>query len=503
MNETDIIENAPKKEKNKLKSNLAYQIIYQVFSILVPLITTPYISRILGPTNIGIYSFNFSINKYFCLFVALGISTYGARLVALKSDKQDDLNKSVSSLLILHFIIGIIVLIIYYLYCFLFVKTDTSIAYIIGLISIATLFDISWIYFGLEKFKTTIIRNFIIKVINVLLIFLLVQKETDLVMYTFIMSFGVLLGQGVLWINLKKHITFVKPQKKEILIHIKPLLVLFIPVIAVNLYKYIDKIMLGVYLDKASVGFYEQSEKVTDIPLTIITAFGAVMLPRTTYLFKNNQKELAQKYFRKTILIVAILVFAIAFGITAVAPLFVPLFFGNGYEVCIDILPILSISIIFAGFSNVIRTQVLIPKGKDFQYCMFLIVGALFNFIGNLILIPLIGLYGAVYSTLLVEFLIFIQYAISSNKDSKSVKCLLRVIPFLIFAALMYLLIKLISPFFESEWFDLFVLIMIGGSFYLFLSGVYLLIFERDFVKNLPIINKFNKKLKKNSKLTE
>ena len=167
-------------KSNYIKQNYLYNVIYQLLLVLLPLLTAPYISRVLGTEGVGIYSYTYSIAYYFVLFAMLGINNYGNRAIAKVKDNSEELNRTFSSLLIFHIYISILTTIAYVFYCIFLVKDNTYIAILQVLYVLSGIFDINWFYFGMEKFKLTVTRNTIIKLLSVIAIFLFVKNENDL-----------------------------------------------------------------------------------------------------------------------------------------------------------------------------------------------------------------------------------------------------------------------------------------------------------------------------------
>lgn len=188
---------------SSLKKNLIYQTVYQILTIVLPLITAPYVSRVLGPGNIGIYSYTYSIAYYFVLFAMLGINNYGNRIIAQVRDDRDLLNKTFSNLFAVHAIVSSIMIILYILYCFIFIKEYKIYMIIQGIYIISALFDINWFYFGIEKFKLTVTRNTIIKIVTVICTFIFVKSENDLWIYILILALGSFISQSIVWVFLK------------------------------------------------------------------------------------------------------------------------------------------------------------------------------------------------------------------------------------------------------------------------------------------------------------
>ena len=263
--------------------------------------------------------------------------------------------------------------------------------------------DINWFFFGMEEFKITVIRNTIIKIITTISIFFFVKNSSDIITYAYIMTLGMLFTQIVMWPFLKGRINCVRVSRQDVIKHIKPNLILFIPVVAISLYKMMDKIMLGVLANKAEVGYYDSSEKIIQIPMALITSLGTVMLPRMSNLFANSNADIAEKMFSKSINLALFLSTSIGFGIMAIGKTFVPWFYGDGFMKCITLFNILLPSCIFLSFANVIRTQYLIPNEKDREFIISVIMGAGINLIINALLIPKFGSIGAAIGTLIAE----------------------------------------------------------------------------------------------------
>lgn len=391
---------------NSIKKNFIYNSAYQILIMIIPLVTTPYISRVLGAEGIGTYSYAYSIASYFVMFIMLGLSNYGNREIAKAKDDKKQLSITFWNIYAMQFVLGIIMNIIYMIYCFTISK-DICISFSVGIYVLSGILDINWFFFGMEKFKLTVIRNTIIKIITTVCIFLFIKSRTDVLFYCLIMTSGILLSQIVLWPYLFKEVYIVKPTWNEVRRHIRPNSFLFLTVIAVSLFKVMDKIMLGLITTKNQVGFYESSEKIIQIPTALITSLGTVMLPRMSNLVnKRNNEEHSLIY--KSILFAMFLPSSMCFGIMGVSKEFVPIFYGKGYDTCITLYLILLPSCLFLAFANVIRTQYLLPHGMDKTYVISAFLGVGVNIIINILLIPKYGAIGAAIGTFFAEMVVCI-----------------------------------------------------------------------------------------------
>ena len=219
-----------------------------------------------------------------------------------------------------------------------------------------------------------------------------------------------------MWPFIFKRIKKVKISFKDIFKHLKPCIILFIPVIAVSLYKKMDKIMLGIMSTKLEVGFYENAEKIISIPLAIITALGTVMLPRMSNIIANGDEKKFKEYISKSMEFIIFLASPIVLGLISIAKEFAPVYFGNEFYKTGYLIEISSITILFISWANVIRTQYLIPKERDKEYINSVIMGAIVNLISNLLLIPKFNSIGASIGTVLAEFTVMFIQTISIKK---------------------------------------------------------------------------------------
>ena len=458
---------------SSLKKNFIYQALYQILVILLPLISAPYIARVLGVENSGIFSYTNVVANYFLVFGMLGIEQYGSRCIAKVRNNKEKLNQVFSELLFVHIIVSVIVIIIYGIYCLLSEKY--KIVFLLqSLYVISVLFDINWFFFGIENFKITVIRNVIIKILSFISIFVFVRGQNGLYIYTFIMTFSTLLSQIILWPTLKKYVSIKKVTFSEMKHHIKPLIILFIAVIAANLNRMIDKLMLGAFDKINDLGCYEYADRIIRVPLSIITAFGTIMLSRMSNLVENEKenKEKINRMINVTAFYLFIMLFAMAAGVSAIAPEFIKVYLGNDYNGTIILLQILSISIPIVGWNNFVRTQILIPREMDKIYTKSVIIGAMINIIANMILIPIFSAKGAALATIISYSVILILQTLGIKKV-----CNLKEIykygiyPFLVSIA-MFLLVRVVAIHVNNVIVSLLLEMFIGATIYLILIAL-------------------------------
>lgn len=470
-----------------VKKNIIYNITYQILILLLPLVTTPYISRVIGAEGIGIYSYNYSIVNYFMLFALLGLNNYGNRSIAAVRDNKVKLSETFFNIYGLQVLTSGVMILFYLGYITCFVSDYRLIAYIQLIFIISTMLDINWFFFGLEQFKLTVIRNTIVKILTVIAIFIFVKKPTDLWIYTIIMSVGTLISQLMVWPFVKKHIIWVRPNIKGILMHLKPNLTLFVPVLAISIYKIMDKIMLGSLTTTLQVGYYENSERLISIPLSVITAVGTVMLPRMTNLVANNRSDAFKAYISISLKFVMFIAIGSMVGLTAISSNFIPLFLGEEFVECISIVSLLSVTILFISWANVIRTQYLIPRHRDKIYIISTLLGAMVNVIANLILIPSYGAIGAAIGTIFAEASVALYQTFKVRKELEITKYFINSFIYIIPSVFMYFCIISLKNMTESPLINLIIQILFGGGIYVILSALFLYCLDndvRDRIKN-------------------
>lgn len=404
-------------KKKSIKKNYIYNMLYQLLVILLPIITTPYLARKLGATGNGIYGYTISIVTYFILFGSLGIAMYGQREIAYNQSDKEKRSKIFWELVIIRIITMLISALLFFIF---FGRTGNySIYYRILLLEmLANALDISWFYQGMEDFKKIVIRNFIIKIISVICIFTFIKGPGDLTKYMYIYVFSTLFGCLTLWFGTWKYIS--KPKKLKFVHHIPLTISLFIPQIAIQVYTVLDKTMIGGILnDMNEVGYYEQAQKIVKILLTVITAVSTVMMPRIANCYAEGNKEKIKVYMKKTFNFIFILAFPLMFGIISVSDKFVPLFFGQGYDKVAPIMCILSLIIVFISLSSVTGTQFLLSTKRQKEFTISVIIGAVVNFILNIILIKCYKSYGAAIATVIAELTVTVVQLYLIRKDFK------------------------------------------------------------------------------------
>ncbi len=477
---------------NSIKKNFAYNALFQIVNILIPLVTTPYLSRVLRPKGVGIYSFAYTVAYYFVTISMLGLYNYGNRSIAKVRENIEERDKIFCEIYAMQIATTSFTTLVYIVYLLLFI--EDKMAWMLMPYVLSSIFDVNWYFFGVEKFKLTAIRNLLIKIISTVCIFIFVRRQSDLLVYGLIMGISFLVAQLSVWPVLLKDIHFKRPNFRNVIKHIKPNVVLFFPVVAITLYKMMDKIMLGLMINKTQVGFYESSEKIIQIPLAFISALGTVMLPRMSNLAVHNDDERGLSYIKISLIIVSAISASMCFGIMGVSKEFIPIFYGQGYETCKLLFLILMPSCIAIAFANVIRTQYLIPQEMDKIYIVSVTIGATVNLILNALLIPYFESAGAALGTVSAETFVALYQMIAIRKRIPIFEYLFYTTPFLIAGGAMFIILYYL-PFNNAGIFVFFIKILLGAIIFLALSMIMIFSQKKRYVKFLGInISKWRRK---------
>lgn len=472
-----------------LSKNYLYNLSYQLLTLLTPLITTPYIARTLGVDGIGEYSFSFSIVAYFVLLAQFGITSYAQREIAYYQDDSREQSRIFFEVISFQLLTVSISLITYYLLGKLW-YVDSLIYWVQALNILAVLFDVSWFFQGLEEFGKIVFRNFVIRFVNIVLMFILIKAPEDLILYTFIIA-GMNVVSGIfICLFLKDYLHKVSIKEINLFRNWKPIFQLFLPQIAIQIYVVMNKTMLGVFTDVYTEnGYYEQADKIVKLLLTIATSLGTVMLPRIASIVAKGELEIVKKYMMISYRFSFFITIPMCLGLIVIAPNFVPWFLGSGYEPVAGILVIISTMIVAVALSNVTGIQFMVPMNRQNQLTLSVVIGAIFNFIINLYLIPRYFSFGIALSTVLTEWLVTaVQFYLV--RDFFCVRDILLlgknyIISGIIMFAITWILgIQLASSIMNSM-----IIILVGSVIY---AGI-LLIIKDDMV--LMLINKIKEKL--------
>lgn len=392
-----------------LRINFIYNIAYQILVIIVPLITTPYVSQVLGSENIGVYSYTNSIVTYFVLFASLSFSMYGQREIAFYQDNKKANSITFYEIQLFKLLTYSVSVAIYVFFCFF---TDQyRIYFVINIIYlIGNYFDISWFFQGNENFKIVTIRNFFVKIIGCILIFSLVNNKGDLYLYILINAVVNFMGFLSLWLYLPKCIEKVNLSELKIFRNIRQIVELFLPMLASNIYNVLDKTMLGLSNNTRQLGYYEQTTKIITLCLALVTALGPVVYPRMSALYSEGNIKKMKEYANVVFKVVIMISCPISLGVVGIADILSEWFFGNDFNGIEHILKLYSLVLLIIPLSLLSEYSILSPMRKQNKGTIAVFAGAISNFVLNLFLIPRFYAVGATIATIIGETMVTILH---------------------------------------------------------------------------------------------
>ena len=460
-----------KKQKSSepsVRLNFVMSMAYQVLVVILPMITAPYVARVLGADKSGIYSFTASYQTYFSMFAALGTVSYGSREIA-RNRKDRPLRSKLFWEIELMTVLTSTVSIIAFI-AFIASRDRYQIYYIPQVMAIlAVMFDISWFFTGIEEFRYIVTKNAVFKLLGAVMIFALVHKPDDLLIYIIILSASTMLGNMSMWIHMPRFLDSVDFRTLKIRRHLKETLVYFIPSVATSVYTVLDKTLIGeITHNEAENGCYDKVVQIINIMKALtFTALNSVLGARISFLFAEKKYDEIRRRIETSINYILFMGLAIGFGLAGVAPRFIPWFLGPGYDRSVMMLIMMSPIVVIIGVSNCLGSQYYTPSGKRAQSARFIIAGSVVNLILNLILIPRFWGYGAIAASLIAELTITILYITFAGESFHPVVLLRDGWKKLIAAALMFAAVRLIDPYFNSNFIALVCEVCLGGAIYI------------------------------------
>lgn len=460
-----------------IKANYIYSAAYQVLTLLTPLITTPYISRVLMADGIGTYSFVYSVMSYFFLFAAMGISGFGQREMSYFQDNRKERTRVFWDLKFLSLISVTIFLSAYIIMSFMIAGDNLAIYLIMGMYIFFILIDVTWVLAGLEDFGKTISVSVITRVLDIVLTFMFIKQKSDLFLHVFIMTFLSLASNLWLWRYIPEYID--RPDIKSIrpFRDIKIIWQLFIPTIAIQIYSVLDKTMIGIITEGAfENGYYEQAMKIARLSQMLIISFTTVMSPRIGYLFAKKDHEQIESYMYAGYKFTWLLGVSLCLGLVGISDNFVIWFFGGGFEKVSGLLKISS-SLIISTSINSMGGMYLIQTKRENVYTLTVIIGAAVNFMLNIVLIIMFKSYGAAAASVIAETVIALIQLYILRKELSFRKIILSGKNYFISGIIMLIIVRFINACVSPSVINTFTMIFTGAFVYI----IMLLILRDEF----------------------
>lgn len=411
---------SPKERTLSVKKNFVMNTILTVSSFVFPLITFPYISRVLLADGTGTVSFAKSIIAYFLMISALGIPTYGIRACAQVRDDKEKLSKTAQELLIINILMCLITYILLMLAIFFIPRLREERLLFVVLSS--TLFlnaiGMEWLFKALEQYTYITIRSIIFNILGVAFMFLLVHKQGDYIIYGAISVGASSLGYLLNLFYAGKYISLRPIRHYDLKQHIKPVVIFFSMACAITVYTNLDLVMLGFMKNDTEVGYYHAAIRVKEILLAVITSLGTVLLPRLSYYIQNQMFEEFRKTTKKAINFVFLFASPLMMYFLLFAKNGILLLSGSDFMGAVLPMRILLPTLILIGLTNLLGMQILVPLGREKIVLYSVIAGAVVDLILNAFLIPKLGPVGAAIGTLAAEVIVLIVQLIALRKDN-------------------------------------------------------------------------------------
>ena len=455
----------------KVLKNYAYNLSYQLLLIILPIITTPYVTRVFSSNDLGTYSFFNSIVTYFVLLATLGVANYGTKEI---SGNRTIIRKNFWGIYTLQLGATILSLTLYILLCLTFSLMQNPVAYILGLSLLSKGLDISWLFQGLEDFRKITVRNITVKLVGVIAIFLFIKSASDLYLYVFLLTIFELLGQLSMWLPAKEFIG--KPHFDLLYAkrHLKPVILLFLPQIAISLYVSLDSTMLGVLASARDVGIYDQALRLVNILLTLVTSLGSIMLPRVSNLLSSGDHKAVNKMHEMSFLIYNLVIFPIIAGMLIVNDDFVNFFLGQDFQEVRHAIAIMIFRMFFIGWTNIMGIQILIPHNKNKEFMLSTTIPAIVSVGLNLLLLPKLGYIGAAIVSVLTETLVWGIQFFYTHTYLREVPIIGSLIKIIISSGFMYGILLFVKQFLNvSPMINVGLYVVLGAIIYISLILIF------------------------------
>lgn len=408
---------------HSVKFNFIMNFIMSASSIVFPLITFPYISRVLMATGNGKVATASAVVAYFNMFASLGIPTYGIRACAKVRDDKKALSKTAQELIIIN---SITMLISCVVFAFTVILVPEFAAekelYLINGIGLAlNVFAVTWLYNALEQYAYITVINMITKLFSLILMFLLIKRPEDYVIYGGITVFASSASYVFNFIYARKFITLKKIGKYNFRVHMTPILKFFAMSAAISVYTNLDVVMLQFMQGDAEVGYYNAAIKVKTILVTLITSLGTVLLPRLSYYVKKEKTEDFYRMIGKAVNFVVVAGLPLTIYFMLYASESIQFLAGDGYQGAVLPMIILMPTVLLIGMSNITGIQILTPQNQEQKVLNSIVCGAVADFLLNLILIPKMASSGAALATVIAELVVLLVQCVYLKEILKDI----------------------------------------------------------------------------------
>ena len=384
--------------------------ILTMSSIIFPIITWPYVSRILLPDGTGKVSFATSVIGYFSMFAQLGIPTYGIRACVKVRDNKKELSRTVQEIMVINLITCAIVYVVFFgAVAFVPRLQDERMLYIVmSLTILLNAIGVEWLYKAMEQYSYITIRSVFFKFVALVALLLLVHEKQDYIIYGGITIFASSASNIMNFFHIRKYVSLRPVGGYHLKKHLKLIVIFFAMSVATTIYTHLDTVMLGFMKDDTEVGYYSAAVKIKTILVSLVTSASAVLLPRMTYYVETRNKEDFYRIAKKTMNLIFLLATPMMIYFILYAKEGIFFLSGDAYTNSIIPMQIIMPTLLLIGMTNILGIQIMIPMGKEKQVLYSEIAGAIVDLIINILLIPKFGSAGAAFGTLVAELVVFI-----------------------------------------------------------------------------------------------
>ncbi len=393
-----------------LKHNFMMNALLTMSSFLFPLITFPYVSRILGPAGNGRVAFATSVISYFCMFAQLGIPTYGIRACAKVRDNKIALTRTIQEIFFINMVTSLLTYGVFFVALFTVpqLQADKPLFLIVSSTILFNAIGMEWLYRGLEQYTYITVRSLVFKVIGIVAMFLLVHTKEDYVLYGAVSIFAASASAVCNFFHAHRLIGFRPVGGYQFKRHIKPILVFFAMSCAATVYTNLDTAMLGFMKTDMDVGYYNAAVKIKIILVSIVTSLGTVLLPRASYYAEEGKTDEVLRITKKAMQFVVLVAAPLTLYFMLFARPGILLLSGDAYSGSVLPMQIIMPTLLFIGMTNILGMQILVPLGREKSVLLSTAVGAVVDLILNLLLIPSMSAAGAAIGTVVAEFAVWI-----------------------------------------------------------------------------------------------
>lgn len=395
---------------NKIVKNYLYNVLYNILVLVAPLVTAPYLARVLGAKQLGIYSYVNSATSIIISISIIGLSSYGSRQIAYVRDNPEKVSQEFWNLMSLRVCLCVLGTVAY----FMFACRTEYLPYFCFyyLYYLGNALDCTWLFVGTEDMKIPALKNIAAKMIGIIGIFIFVHNQRDLWKYVLLLACATFSGMVLTYPQIKKYCSFRTPDFKSYKKHFIGAVILFLPSLVSTIYLQMDKVMIEWLTgETAQISYYDQAEKIVMIPLTFITVLSTVMMPRIANEFANNNRERITELLTKACRVSLFMAFPLMFGIAGIANCFIPWYLGNEFLSTAKALMILSPIVLSNTLVGISGTQYFIATNQVKILLLSNSLAALLNITVNALLIPKFGYVGAAAATLFSNYtLVIVQY---------------------------------------------------------------------------------------------